>query len=400
MWNRVLSRNGFDGVEVDVHDCEDQDLYTFSVMMTTATSSVPSINSDVAFITGHPIPQEAWLDELKTAIANVTGAVPTVETTECAAVDGKLCIYLGELEHSVLSEPHLIRFAAIKALCTKSKGLLWITRGGAVDYENPNASLSTGFLRSLRVEYAGKRLINLDLDPKQDVSAATITEVFERAFDYSKNDPVKDFEFAERNRAVQVQRYVKDIERDKAIFPDPDNPPSTNLEPFQQRDRPLRLRIRTPGLMDSLAFDDEADAATALQPHSVELEPSAFGLNFRDILVAMGQLDGQYMGFECAGTVTRVGSTASSQGLKPGDRVAALMRGHYSNVVRVDWASAVHIPDDMTFETATSLPVSYATAYFCLFEMARMRKGESVLIHAAAGGFGQAAIVLAKYIGA
>ena len=114
----------------------------------------------------------------------------------------------------------------------------------------------------------------------------------------------------------------------------------------------------------------------------------------------MGQLEGGYMGFECSGVITRTGAAAASQGFKAGDRVAMLLRGHYSNKVRQHWTSAVHMPDDMSFEVAATLPMSYSTAYFCLYEMARLQKGERVLIHAATGGFGQAAIVLAKHVGA
>lgn len=114
----------------------------------------------------------------------------------------------------------------------------------------------------------------------------------------------------------------------------------------------------------------------------------------------MGQLEADYMGFECSGIVKRVGSTAAAQGFSVGDRIATLMRGHYGSLVRVEWTSAIHIPDDMTFDVAATLPMSYSTAYFSLYELGRVKKGESVLIHAASGGLGQAAIVLAKHAGA
>jgi len=404
MWDRVLQKNGFNGVEIEVHDCESEELYSFSTIMSTATSSAPTLNSEVVIVTGAPVPPTSWLDELKASISDATGTVPTIEPLESAAGDGKVCIFVAELSQPILKSPTTAQFESIKALCTRSKGLLWATSGGAVDYENLDASLNIGFLRSLRVEYVGKRLATVDLDPKKELwskeSVTPLTEVFRKVFDYSVDDAIKDFEFADREGAIQVPRYLKDVERNKSVFPNPANQAAPQLEPFHQSRRPLRMVIGTPGLLDTLAFSDDPDAAEDLRPGFLEVEPKAFGLNFRDIMVAMGQLDGGYMGFECAGLVTSVGSDAASQGFKVGDRVAMLLRGHYSNSVRLHWTSAVHIPDDMSFEVAATLPMSYSTAYFSLYEMARLQKGEKVLIHAATGGLGQAAIVLAKHVGA
>ncbi len=404
MWDRVLARNGFNGVETEIHDCESEELYSFSTIMSTADSSASTFNSDVVIVTGNPAPPDAWLQELKASVAGVTGTAPAVEPLESAVGDGKVCIFLGEILHPILKSPESAEFEAIKTLCTRSKGLLWVTRGGAVDYENLGLSLNVGFLRSLRVEYVGKRLAALDLDPKKALwsieSVAPLTEVFKRMFDYSIDDTIKDFEYADREGVVQIPRYLKDVDRNKAVFPDLASQAVPQLGPFNQPHRPLRMVVGTPGLLDTLAFNDDPNAAEDLHPNFLEVEPKAFGLNFRDVMVAMGQLDGGYMGFECSGLVARVGPGAASQGFKVGDRVAMLLRGHYSNLVRLHWTSAVHIPHDMSFEVAATLPMSYSTAYFSLYEMARLQKGEKVLIHAATGGFGQAAIVLAKHVGA
>ena len=407
MWDRVLHRTGFSGVETEVHDCESEELYSFSVIMSTATSTAPTFVSDVVFVTESPPPPDSWLDRVKISIAGVTGTVPTIQPLESAVTDGKICVFLGDIgdiDHSILKSPSSTQFESIKSMCTQSKGLLWVTRGGAIDYESLDASLNVGFLRSLRVEYSGKRLTALDLDPKQEPwsndSIAAVTEVFKRVFDYSTDETLKDFEFADRGGVINVPRYYKDVERNKAMFPHAASLAVAELKPFHQPHRPLRLCIGTPGLLDTLAFNDDPDAAENLHHDSLEVEPKAFGVNFRDVMVAMGQVSGKAMGFECAGVVTRVGPGAASQGFKTGDRVAMLLRGHYSNLVRLNWTSAVHIPDDMSFEVAATLPMSYTTAYVSLYDMARLQKGETVLIHAATGGFGQAAIVLAKHVGA
>ena len=74
--------------------------------------------------------------------------------------------------------------------------------------------------------------------------------------------------------------------------------------------------------------------------------------------------------------------------------------GTFRNYARTPEAMCVAIPEGMDFSTAASLPVIYSTAYYALFDAARIKQGETILIHGAAGGVGQAAIVLAQYLGA
>jgi len=406
-WDRVLKKNGFDGIETEVHDCDSEEFYSSSVIMSTAISSTaPAYDSEVIIVTGSntPAPPAAWLDKLKTSISDITKGAVMIEPLDSTNCAGKVCIFLGDVDQPILKNPSPTQFEAIKAMCTQSKGLIWVTRGGAIDYENLDASLIQGMLRTVRTEYAGKRMVTLDLDPKQalwaEKSVNTLKNVFKKIFDYSSDNAVMDFEFADRAGVLQVPRYHRDVGRNNLVFPDPAKPIITKMESFHQDGRPLRLVIGTPGLLDTIAFTDDINAADELPQESLEIEPKAFGCNFRDVLVAMGMNGTGYMGFECSGIIKRVGISAASQGFKAGDRVMALMRGHYSSLVRVDWASATHIPDNMSFEVAATLPHSYTAAYTCLYDIARIEKGEKILIHAATGGLGQAAIVLAKHAGA
>ncbi|KAL8909785.1 MAG: hypothetical protein Q9171_004904 [Xanthocarpia ochracea] len=105
------------------------------------------------------------------------------------------------------------------------------------------------------------------------------------------------------------------------------------------------------------------------------------------------------MRLDCSGVVTRVASSVDN-GLKIGDRVCGLFRGHCANRLQVDCKSMIRIPDGMDFMTAASLPLVFTTAYYSLVELARLLPGETVLIHCGGGGVGQAAIMLAKSLGA
>ncbi|KAK3936681.1 lovastatin diketide synthase LovF [Diplogelasinospora grovesii] len=417
MWDRVLHRSGFRGVEAEVRDCDSDELYSFSVMSSTATAPLasPRFDFDIVFVTAAQSiadsDTDSWLDRLRVSIGLLTCTVPIVQSLE-EGVDvdeNTICVFVDHPENPVLANPTTAQFEGIKTLSTKTRGLLWVTRGGVVECENPLASLATGFLRSLREEYCGKRLGSVDLDPAQPLwsseSVTAVTEVFRRLFDYSAtgNPEVTDYEFADRNGVIHIPRYVKDVQRNKAVFHEPskNTQPVPQPEPFVQADRPLRLTIGTTGLLDTLAFDDDPSVADALPEDHIEVEPKAFGVNFRDVMVAMGQLKSRTMGYDCAGVVRSVGPAAAEQGFKVGDRVTMLLvKGHYGSITRCHWSSACRIPEDMDFQTAASLPTQYVAAYVSLYDNARLQKGETVLIHSATGGVGQAAVMMAQRVGA
>ena len=85
---------------------------------------------------------------------------------------------------------------------------------------------------------------------------------------------------------------------------------------------------------------------------------------------------------------------------KPGDRVITFRPGCFRTFLRNPEVMFQKVPDEMSFEGAASIPCIYCTPYYSIFDVARLRKNESILIHSAAGGVGQAAIILAQYIGA
>jgi NADPH:quinone reductase-like Zn-dependent oxidoreductase/acyl carrier protein len=375
-----------------------------SDVATLSASPTISAYAPVALVTDGAVAglPTSWADKVKQSIFAITGAQPNIERLDTIDPEGKLCIFLGDLNRPFLKDPSPEEFIAVRDLCAKSKGVLWLTQGAAMDYENIDSSLNQGFLRTLRTEYAGKRAVTLDLDPRQELwsqsSVGAIESVFGASFDYTQ--PLLDFEYAERDGVVHIPRFYKDTERNKMFFPKSARKMVAALEHFNQPERPLRLAIGTPGLLDTLAFVDNTDADSAIQPQQVQISPKAFGANSRDVLAAMGQLEANILGFECAGVISLVGSEAEKRGFKVGDRVAALMNGHFSSVVRTNWTNVVHIPENTSFEVAASLPYCTSTAYICLVDIAKVQKGESVLIHAATGGLGQAAIMIARQVGA
>jgi NADPH:quinone reductase-like Zn-dependent oxidoreductase len=180
--------------------------------------------------------------------------------------------------------------------------------------------------------------------------------------------------------------------------------PVPELQLYHQEGRPLIWEVPTSGTMGLNPYfvDNQEVATTDVPSGMVEVEAKVFGLNFREVMVQLGQLDEPLKGHECSGIVTALGPNTQQSGLKVGDRVCALVRGRMASKGRTWWTSVAKIPDDMDipWEEAASFPAAYVTAYGSLMQIAGLQRGESVLVHAAAGGTGQAAVILAQSVGA
>ncbi|HZZ62671.1 MAG TPA: SDR family NAD(P)-dependent oxidoreductase [Roseiarcus sp.] len=166
-----------------------------------------------------------------------------------------------------------------------------------------------------------------------------------------------------------------------------------------------RLEKSAEGGLDRIAWKAvECPAPTA---HEIEVEVSAAGLNFRDVMWALSILPdemledgfaGPTLGLEFSGRVTRVGSSVDH--LNVGDPVVGLCGGAFASHVVVDVEHAAKIPEALGCESAATVPVSFLTAYYSLVCCADLKRDEWVLIHGGAGGVGLAALQIARWRGA
>ncbi|KAI9736149.1 MAG: Type I Iterative PKS [Cirrosporium novae-zelandiae] len=397
-WDALFQRTQFSGLNFSLQDYPDEEDKLYSVLITTATSpSTPKYpgvvvihNNDLA---GLP------LDSLNTKIKKVTGIEPEKYSFDDDLnfdITGKICLFLGEVSHPLLSTLHPFQFEALKRMFTAAKGILWVTRGGTIEGPEPEANLVAGLARSIRNENSAIKFITLDLDienPLAEKTVTTIVRLFKTSFEDVDLNQGVDVEFIERNGRIEIPRVLTDDSMDDVVHTETHPPPSIQ-QAFHQAGRPLKLEIGTPGLLDSLLFVDDTVRSKLLAKGEVEIEVQATGINSSDIMVTMGQVTGYPLGLECSGVVAMVGEGVNH--LKVGDRVSTIALGAFSNYVRCPESWVQPIPDDITFEVAASIPIAFSTAYYTLFDIARVQKGESVLIHAAAGDIGQAMITLAK----
>lgn len=165
------------------------------------------------------------------------------------------------------------------------------------------------------------------------------------------------------------------------------------------------LDFKTPGSFKNLYWKALPEAA--LKPDEIEIKPVAAGLNFRDVMYAMGLLSdeavengfaGATLGMEVAGTVSRIGSEV--QDFNIGDEVLGFAPACFSSRVITATTATAHKPDAWSFEEAATIPTAFFTVYYAFSHLAQLQPGEKVLIHGASGGVGLAAIQLAKHLGA
>ena len=267
---------------------------------------------------------------------------------------------------------------------------LWlVTRGGqAATLEKRQIRVEQsplwGLGRTIMLEYPELQCTGLDFEPEEQTNDSQT--LFEALWLQDKEEQV-----AYHNGV----RYVARLARHQL-----QSQPTT--EAFQ-------VKISSYGLLENLA----PVPVTRRPPEigEVEIQIQATGLNFRDVLNALGMLQ-EYaeqqgfkkasdvpFGFECAGQVVRVGEQVTD--LKVGEEVIAVMAlGSLSRFITVNSAYVVHKPTNLSFEAAATIPLALLTAYYGLEKLAHLKPGDKVLIHAAAGGVGQAAVQLAQWLGA
>lgn len=159
-----------------------------------------------------------------------------------------------------------------------------------------------------------------------------------------------------------------------------------------------QLAISTRGTLEQLHWQDSPRRRP--NPDEVELKVLATGLNFRDVLNALGLYPGEAgaLGLECVGEVVAVGEQVKA--IELGEVVMAIAPASFAQFVTVSADLAVRKPAHLSVEEAATIPTAFLTAYYALQSIGKLRAGESVLIHSAAGGVGQAAVQIAQQIGA
>ncbi|MFI7406734.1 type I polyketide synthase [Streptomyces sp. NPDC049541] len=239
----------------------------------------------------------------------------------------------------------------------------------------PGASV-WGLIRSAQTEHPGRfRLVDID-DAR--TSWARLSEAL----------ALDEGQLALRDGALLVPRLAVAASDDQRI-----EPPTTGAH---------RLGIPDKGTLENLTWVPCPEVEAPLSSGQVRIAVQAAGLNFRDVTIALGLVDKTAidagLGSEGAGVVLEVADDVTR--LAPGDRVTGIFTGAFGRTAVADHRMLVPVPDGWSHAEAASVPCTFLTAYYGLLRVANLKKGQRILIHAAAGGVGMAAVQLARHVGA
>ena len=273
---------------------------------------------------------------------------------------------------------------------------------------NPFGASLWGLSRVIRLEYPDLPCISIDLD-----LTTSDLEIQAIATEVTTTDAEDQIAYR------QGERYVSRLlEKKTTVIPN--HPFQQDLHTLNVETRflgetgflcvsPFKLKINQYGNLDSLNLTPLNSSLPKLD--EVQIEVYAAGLNFRDVLNGLGMLK-PYLeemgiknaseipfGGECAGKIIAVGESVTN--LKVGDEVmAALALGSLASVVNVKAQFVTLKPQNLSFIEAATIPTAFLTAYYGLHSLGKIKAGDSILIHSAAGGVGQAAVQIAQKIGA
>ncbi|MFI5758993.1 type I polyketide synthase [Streptomyces sp. NPDC051569] len=261
--------------------------------------------------------------------------------------------------------------------------LVFATRGAVEDGDRDVTDVAAasvwGLVRSAQAENPGRFLL-VDIDGTDDASgSAAVLPGLPGLTDADEPQAVV------RSGALRVGRLAR-LESGTGLVP--------------PAGEPWRLGSRAKGSLDGLTLAPFPEVMEPLTGRDVRIEVRAAGVNFRDVLNALGMYPGDagLFGSEAAGVVVATGPDATD--LRVGDRVTGMLFGGFGTHVVGDERRMTAVPEGWSWETAASMPLVFLTAYHALVELAGLRRGEKVLVHAGAGGVGMAAIQLANHLGA
>jgi len=256
---------------------------------------------------------------------------------------------------------------------------LWVLSGNTEQY--PAQATATGMLNVIRNEHPEWKASSIDNHTGDWLKVSRIIH---------SNTQENTWTITEDAITVARLRHpesVSDIPAEQQLIP-------AHHQPFE-------VVTDEPGILENLVIREKTLIPPA--PHEVHVEVKALGINFMNLMSALGIYPGKVNGFatlgiECAGVVKAAGSDVTH--LQVGDSIFGMAYHTMATDINVDASLMQLMPENMSFEEAATIPVVFLTVYYGLVVQARLKAGERVLIHAATGGVGLAAIQMAQLIGA
>ncbi len=237
--------------------------------------------------------------------------------------------------------------------------ILWLTRQAQMAPTDPRYSLVNGMARTIRSELNLPFGV-LELDRLDNQAWEATLKVFEKIRGDRVKETDPDYEFALHNGVVHVSRFSDISVRHE-------------LGNIGVQGSPRRLQIAKKGVLETLRWATRPQES-ALGPTEVEVDVHVSGMNNSDVYVAMGIVEGDDFGYECAGVVHEVGQEV--QHLQVGDCVMVLSEQSLSSRLRTSSQRCIRMPSSLSFEAAATMPSIYATVIRGLVDVGHLTRGQ------------------------
>jgi NADPH:quinone reductase-like Zn-dependent oxidoreductase len=406
-WDNLLKKQGFSGLDLVLKDTEQADLHEISVMISTMDETDSHANEITKPRNGYVIVESPHQMHQPLTIL-IKESLMRKGFESCTAVNyhnlpssevdlkDAVCISLIGMGETNLSEISDTEFLGIKDVLLSSTSLLWVAGD---ETKMPESAMATGLIRTVRWErdLDAPSLVLLNVEEPHPEPEELAEKMLDCILTPGRE---RNEDFLLRGGELWAPR-VRESAKTTRYF----NKKAGQSTPVSQRlgqNPRAKLTTKSPGLLNKLVFEVDHIWHEPFADTDVEVKINAAGVNSLDVMIAMGQVAKMNMGFEASGVVTCVGSSVKN--LVVGDRVVTFatqkQTGCFQSFFKTNENAVVKIPPQLSLDEAASIPMVFITAIYGLNHVARLSVGETILIHAAGGGVGQAAIQIAQLAGA
>ncbi len=394
VWNRLLHDTGFSGVDVSLQSRPGSDEEAKGGLL-CSTRIGKQEKSRVITICG------PFMDDEEVEFAQVVAdsisehlGYPT-ETKPFAEIEpsNDLYIFIDSPRHCLLKDVSSDIFEGLKNLLVHNAGLLWVIPEGGP----PEIEFVKGILRTLRIESEPKNLLTFQGVPETSQAVSSIVKLAEILWD-PEVTRTQDQDFYWHEGSIHLPRMHRlDVKEQFAVEQGVSFRKEQNI---WEGERALEMTIENAGSPDSIYFRRTDVLQQPVGEDEIVVQVEAAGVSHRDLSLVLGSIPWAPPGFDGTGRIVETGSQVSD--LRVGDRVffLSLEGSAFTTYKKLPSWHAAKIPDHISSTDAASLPLAYSIAVLALIYTARLRKNDTVLIHAATGAVGQACVVLAQHFGA
>ncbi|PLB49359.1 putative polyketide synthase [Aspergillus steynii IBT 23096] len=376
-WRSCLEAAKFIDIDIDTFDkCCRQQIIARVPQPSIEPTSIDILISDT--------PKHPWHQAIQTTLSARGFTVNTRFLSDPIPKDA-FVISLLDLDNPFFKSMTETQLSSFQSMLASTPRILWITHSAQVRSSNPDFGLLLGVARCIRQEMSVPfATVEVDEFTPEALNAVLgVQEKLRRQVLQEELD-ARDYEFAIHDGIVHTGRYHWTSMTDM-------------LAARLEQDVPLKLDISPYGAVGSLGW--VPGETVPLGADDVEVDIRYVGLNFRDVMISLGVMaDKEEFGIECSGVITRTGANVCH--LHLGQKVGVLYAGVFRSRKVVPATACLEIPAAVALDDAAGILVVFNTVLYSIMEVGRLQKGQSILIHAACGGVGLAAIQLCQTIGA